>query len=109
MKAVEDAFSRFHEVCGHYPTPQIVEQTLRFESGVREHRHDRKEQGDKASIERWDRDGTFDRMRAEHKICCGSLQIVASRMLGQMTQESAGDRELYEGTRLLEEAQKKYK
>lgn len=43
-----------------------------------------------------------DRAYAERKIMRGCLQIAASRLLGQRTQESAGDSELYDGARDLE-------
>jgi hypothetical protein len=39
--------------------------------------------------------------RAHHKIICGALQITASRLLGQLMPERAGEQELEEGIRNL--------
>ena len=58
-------------------------------------------------IERWENDGTFDRIRAVDQICRGALQLVAARLLDQATQISAGEQELYGGVRRLEEARNK--
>ena len=45
----------------------------------------------------------IDRMYAKHQIVCGALQITASRILGQRTQETAGGEEMTEGIRSLRE------
>lgn len=42
-------------------------------------------------------------MSAEYITFCGALQVIASRMIGQKTQESAGDSEFHRGLRELEE------
>lgn len=42
-------------------------------------------------------------MSAEYITFCGALQIIASRMIGLKTQESAGDSEFHRGLRELEE------
>jgi hypothetical protein len=39
---------------------------------------------------------------AEQSIICGALQIAASRLIGQRTQEAAGHREMYDGLQRLE-------
>lgn len=41
---------------------------------------------------------------ATDKMVAGSLQIAASRLLGQLTQEAAGDSQLHDGLRLYEDA-----
>jgi hypothetical protein len=50
-----------------------------------------------ATIDRWWEDGTFDAMIAEHTILRGSLQTIASELIGQSTQKSAGKNELHDG------------
>ena len=44
----------------------------------------------------------YDRMDAERIIVRGALQIAASRLLEQRTQEAAGKHELYDGVRWME-------
>jgi hypothetical protein len=56
-------------------------------------------QVDQKSIDRWDEDGTFDRMYAEGAIQRGALQIIASKLLDQSIQISAGKSEMHEGIR----------
>jgi hypothetical protein len=48
-----------------------------------------------ATIDRWWEDGTFDAMIAEYTILRGSLQTIASELIGQSTQKSAGKNELH--------------
>jgi hypothetical protein len=51
------------------------------------------------SIDRWDEDGTFDRMYAEGSVQRGALQIIASKLLDQSIQVRAGQSEMQEGIR----------
>ena len=44
----------------------------------------------------------LDQMHAKHNVVCGALQIVASRLLGQRTHETAGNQEMIQGIRELE-------
>lgn len=48
-------------------------------------------------------DDEKEREHAEIVIVRGALQISASRLLGQLTQERAGDSEMYEGIRVMED------
>ena len=48
----------------------------------------------------------LNRAYAVETIIAGSLQIAASRLVGQRTQEAAGRKELHDGVRELEEAQR---
>jgi hypothetical protein len=41
--------------------------------------------------------------RAEEQMLRGAMQIIASRLLGQKCQEAAGDNELFDGFRIIEE------
>jgi hypothetical protein len=42
---------------------------------------------------------------AVHRIVCGGLQIIASRLLGQRAQERSGEKELHQGIADLKRAQ----
>lgn len=50
-----------------------------------------------SNFDRWREDGTFEQMLAEHTILRGALQTIASELLGQRTQKSAGRREFRQG------------
>jgi hypothetical protein len=45
------------------------------------------------------REGTFDRMMAEHTMYRGALQAIASELIGQNTQKRSGESEFHEGLR----------
>jgi hypothetical protein len=47
--------------------------------------------------ERWHEDGTFDQLDAEDSIKAGVLQIIASELVGQVTQQCAGESEMRVG------------
>jgi hypothetical protein len=61
------------------------------------------------SIDRWDEDGTFDKMYAEGAIQRGALQIVASKLLDQVMQVRAGESEMHEGIRRLTAARERHR
>ena len=97
MKRAIDAAVKYQETHSVWPG-HLVANELQIESGVekiydgvRDGRHTQ------ASIERWEEDGTFEKMHAEHIIQCGALQTIASELLGQSTQKSAGKREFRQG------------
>jgi hypothetical protein len=52
---------------------------------------------DKATIDRWQEDGTIDKEYAESSIQAGALQIIASRFVYQTLQERAGETEMRDG------------
>jgi hypothetical protein len=54
---------------------------------------------DQVTIDRWWKDGTFDRMMAEHTIYRGALQAIASELIGQNPQKRSGESELHDGVR----------
>ncbi|CAL74427.1 hypothetical protein BRADO0487 [Bradyrhizobium sp. ORS 278] len=94
----------FHEVHGYWPQ-DVLAKVLHLESEAEMwNRRLREGHLDQASFDRWTRDGSFEMMDAEHTIYRGVLQIVASEMLGQATQQSAGDREFHDGLRTYNEA-----
>jgi hypothetical protein len=102
MKKTIDAAIAFQEAYNYWPFDEIAND-LRLEN-EKEKFLERERSGtlDKASIERWRDDGTFDQMGVEHTIFRGTLQIIASRLIGQATQESAGDSEFHDGLRGME-------
>jgi hypothetical protein len=61
------------------------------------------------SIDRWEKDGTFDEMYAEGTIRGGALQTIASKLLDQSIQVSAGKREMHEGIRRLVAARERHR
>lgn len=86
-KAVVDAFLAYREVAGHFPSPYDLEEILSL--GV-----------DRDFWERLGEDAS-ERREAKETIISGSLQIVASRFVGQKTQERSGDSEMSRGVRIL--------
>jgi hypothetical protein len=103
MKKAIDSAVKFQEAHNHWPT-DVIANDLRLHDEMEECL----ERGcagtlNQVHIDRWWKDGTFDKMSAEHTIYRGVLQIVASHMIGQNTQERAGDSEFHEGLRRLED------
>lgn len=103
MQAVIDKAIKYRDLHAYWPSSDVIANMLRLESEM----HTTLERGRAGTlaqehIDRWWNDGTFDRMMAEHTMYRGVLQIVASRMIGQNTQERAGDSEFFEGLRRLE-------
>jgi hypothetical protein len=100
----------FREVAGHGPPAGTVASILAVEDEADEifakHASGQIRQ---ESIDRWDEDGTFDRMYAEGAIQRGALQIVASKILDQTIQVSAGKSELNEGIRRLIAARERHR
>ena len=47
--------------------------------------------GGASDRERWSQDGTYEWHDAENKIIDGALQIIASRIAGQLTHETKGE------------------
>ncbi|UFX41724.1 hypothetical protein HAP47_0020650 [Bradyrhizobium sp. 41S5] len=97
MKAVIDASVKFQELHGYWPS-DVMANELRWTSkdekyrqGVADGRYT------KEQLERWLSDGRYDELLARHTIECGVLQVIASELVGQSTQQAAGDREFHEG------------
>jgi hypothetical protein len=100
----------FREVAGHGPPAAKVASILAVEDEADEifakHASGEIKQ---ESIDRWDEDGTFDRMYAEGAIQRGALQIVASKLLDQTMQVSAGQSEMHDGIRRLAAARERHR
>ncbi|BBB94712.1 hypothetical protein [Bradyrhizobium elkanii] len=102
MESAMDAALAFQKVYDRCPM-DIIESALELKT-VEQHCSEGVHQGKfgQADIDRWSEDGTFDRMEAEHTILRGALQVVASELLEQGTQKTAGKRELRNGVRQLQ-------
>jgi hypothetical protein len=102
------AVSGFKDAAGHWPSAMMLSSALKLDDEVSEiyERH-RSGQISQESIDRWKRDGTFERMYAERVIHRGVLQIIASKLLEQKVQVSAGESEMHQGIRDVIEAREK--
>ncbi|WP_420335562.1 hypothetical protein [Roseibium sp.] len=85
--AVIEAYEDYRNAVGHYPTSHEVSTALDFKKDIETPPSD---------------DPLYDREFAIDCIISGSLQLVASKFLGQRLQISAGEKELIEGVRELE-------
>ena len=97
MKKTIDSAIKFQGLHGHFPQVSNYLEIEDKHQKIIERRH--AGDIDQASIDRWWKDGTFEKMIAEHTIMCGAFQAVASQLIGQRTQENAGERELHDGIR----------
>ena len=99
------AFASYHAAFGRHPAREFYFGALNLQAVLEEHRPWVKEAFAEARG-RWDEDGTTDRMEAKQAILRGAMQIIASRMLDQMTQENRGEQELHEGIGALRKSRK---
>jgi hypothetical protein len=92
----------FQEVHGYWPQ-DVIANDLRLEDETENYRA-RVREGtlEQSTFDRWSEDGTFERMDAKHTVYRAALQIVASQLIGQNVQETAGDREFHDGLRAYE-------
>jgi hypothetical protein len=98
MKQTIDTAVKFQETHGCWPS-HVISNELALESqdqiyrnGVKEGRYTQEQ------VDRWLAEGA-ERYWAEHTIKCGTLQTIASDLLGQSTQRSAGNSEFQQGLR----------
>lgn len=80
-----DAYVRYREVTGAFPSPDDLAAALSINPDPKMLTQARSDE--------------FSRMGAEHRVVRGALQVAASRLMGQRTQESAGDDEMHLGIR----------
>jgi hypothetical protein len=108
MKAVIDSAVKYRDLHDYWPSSDLISNVLMLEDEM-ETTLERGRGGTlgQVHIDRWLEDGTFDEMSAEHTLYRGVLQIIASRLIGQNTQERAGDSEFHEGLRRLEDIREK--
>jgi len=82
-QALIDALLEYRNAAGHFPSSEDLSNALAIDV-------------DPAIVEQMD-DDNYTEMCARHSIIGGSLQIAASRLLGQKTQERAGEHQMYRG------------
>lgn len=115
MQDVIGAYLAYRDAAGHYPTPYVIAEILEFSETGSPERWRASFPGEVAEedFQRWLEDGSFDRHAAIDDIIRASLQICASRLVGQRTQERTAESALYEAIRSLEAAReitrKRYK
>lgn len=99
MKSVIDAALKFREVNDSWPY-DIIANELHLKSEDEEFREgERQGRYTSEQVDRWLADGEYDRILAEHTIQRGALQMIASALIGQNTQERAGESEFHDGLR----------
>lgn len=86
---VVDALQSYREAAGLWPPSELVAEALRFTRSDRA-----REMSDQARAQQ----------RAIEQVARGGMQYAASRMLGQSTQVSAGQTEIFAGIRAIERA-----
>lgn len=90
-QAVVETMVAYHEAVGHYPPSEELAVSLPIENSAE-------------IMERVGSEGRT-RLRAEQDMIRGALQVAASRLLGQGTQESMGRTEMMRGFHALEDAE----
>lgn len=103
MLACLDAAEAYRKLTGHYPKAKIYRRFL----NLAEFYFDPTtwvDQKEKEAIKQLAMSGYPERIEAERMIHRGAMQVAASRLLGQHTQEVAGDHEMYAGVHLLKDS-----
>jgi hypothetical protein len=103
MVACLQALERYHEAHGALPKAKVMRLALSPEEADFEHGHWAELQ-DEEALKWLSMSGQPEKLEAERKLLRGALQISASRLLGQNTQEIIGEHELYEGVHLMKDA-----
>lgn len=103
MLACLDAAEAYRKLTGHYPKAKIYRRFLNLAEFYFDPTTwaDEKE---KEAILQLSMSGYPEKIEAERMIHRGALQVAASRLLGQHTQEVAGDHEMYMGAHLLKDS-----
>lgn len=86
---VVERFNSYRDAHGCYPSSFEIMEALRLNK-------------DESYLERCSEE-SLTWYHAEKKMVRGALQVAASQLLGQLTQERAGDSEMFEGMRPIEE------
>lgn len=107
--ALEQAIAH-QELTGFLPSGQFIRAAISLADPYLEMREDVREgKITKQDLERWEDDGTIAVMLAEHQVVAGALQIVASELVAQKTQQRLGENELHEGIRAVEKAKEMHR
>jgi hypothetical protein len=89
-RALMEAFADYHEATGEPPSADVLADILSIERDPEIIQHLERHQ--------------VDRLDAEQLVIHGALQVAASRLVEQKTQETVGRHELHEGVRAIREA-----
>lgn len=103
MLACLDAAEAYRKLTGHYPKAKIYRRFL----NLAEFYFDPTtwaDEREKEAIKQLAMSGYPERIEGERMIHRGALQVAASRLLGQHTQEVLGDHEMYAGVHLLKDS-----
>jgi len=103
MVACMQAVERYREAHGAYPKAKVLRLALDPEEASFETGHWAQIQ-DEEALKWLSMSGQPEKLEAERKLLRGALQICASRLVGQNTQEIIGEHELYGGVHLMKEA-----
>ncbi|WP_127088313.1 hypothetical protein [Aquabacter cavernae] len=85
-KAVAGRFEEYRSVAGHYPPTHEIDAAIAIRREIPSAASDRE----------------YERSRGIDTVMRGALQAAASHLVGQRTQEAAGETQLLEGVRILE-------
>ena len=88
-QALIAALDAYFTAVGHYPFEDEISRALDIEYEAKD-------------LQQYPREEVH-RIYAKQTLICGALQISASRLLGQRTQEASGNHELYAGIREIED------
>jgi hypothetical protein len=97
MKTAIDTAIKFQELHHHWPFDVIVNDLQLEDEMEAILSQGRKGEIDQARIDRWWKDGRFEKMMAVHTISKGVLQAIASELIGQNMQQRSGESELHQG------------
>lgn len=103
MFACLEALQRYQQAHGAIPRARVLRLALdpeeaSFETG------NWAELQDQEALKWLSMSGQPEKLEAERKLLRGALQICASRLVGQHTQEIVGEHELYSGVHLMKDA-----
>jgi hypothetical protein len=104
MQEVVNKAVKYREAHGYYPSSDLIQAEL----ALHDEYEQRRERGDRGEISQESRNilreqAELDRLHALHIIHRGALQIAASGLIGQDTQQRAGESELHRGLRMWEQ------
>jgi len=103
MVACLNAAERYREAHGAYPKPKLLRQALDPEDADFDHA-EWAQIRDEEALKWLSLSGEPEKLEAEKKLLRGALQICASRLVGQHTQQILGEHELYSGVHQMKEA-----
>lgn len=98
-----DVLEKYRKVVGHYPKPKIYRRFLNLDAPYfdpNKWANDRELEANK----QLSMSGYPERIKGELMIHRGALQVAASRLLGQHTQEVLGEHEMFQGVHLLKDS-----